>query len=140
MEKRVTFAIKGLVFKDNKFLIVKRADCNNPDIWELPGGHLEFGETAETAVIREMKEEVNMSVVPRFILGTWNSYLHRRQITGIIYLCETNDEEVTLSDEHLDYKWVSHQDDDFKLLHPIFRDQMESWNWENLKNPVLHIT
>ncbi len=45
MNKIVTFAVKGLVFKDNKFLIVKRADCSNPDVWELPGGHLEFGET-----------------------------------------------------------------------------------------------
>lgn len=133
MEKRVIYAIKGLVFQDDKFLIVKRADCSNPEVWELPGGHLEFGETSETAVQREMMEEVNLRVEPKIILGTWNSYLHNRQVTGIIYLCETEDRDVKLSDEHLEYKWVSHRDEDFQLLHPIFREQMESWTWEDLK-------
>ncbi|MCP4163985.1 MAG: NUDIX domain-containing protein [Deltaproteobacteria bacterium] len=131
MEKRVTFAVKGIVFKDNKFLIVKRKDCT-PDVWELPGGHLEFGETAEETIVREMKEETNLNVKPTSLLETWNSYFHNRQITGIIYKCEALHYQVKLSDEHSEYKWISHIDGDFNILHPVFREKMLEWDWNSI--------
>lgn len=43
MSKKITFAIKALILKEDKFLIVKRTQ-ENPTVWELPGGHLECGD------------------------------------------------------------------------------------------------
>jgi len=35
--------------------------------WSLPGGHIDLNETAEHAVIREVKEEVGLDLQPRFL-------------------------------------------------------------------------
>lgn len=49
------------IIKNDQILMTKH---NYPDktFWTLPGGGLEAGETFEEAVIREVKEEVNLNV------------------------------------------------------------------------------
>jgi len=128
---KITFAVKALIMKDDRFLMVRR---NHPDreIWELPGGHLEFGETAEKTVVREILEETGLSARPVKLLDTWDSFLPDWQITGVIYLCRPEDGEVRLSDEHTDFRWISRKDEDYALLHPVFQERMERWDWESL--------
>ncbi|MGL1893658.1 MAG: NUDIX domain-containing protein [Spirochaetaceae bacterium] len=122
MEKKISFAVKGLITKENKILIMKRSDAG---IWELPGGRLEFGETAEETLIREMSEETGLEVQPHNIVGTWNKFFGDWQITGIIYTCTALDYNITISSEHSDYKWVSINSPDFELLHPIYKDKIK---------------
>lgn len=56
--------VAGLIEKDGKFLIAKRA-TGNPNMvgkWEFPGGKVEDGETKEEALEREIVEEFNTMV------------------------------------------------------------------------------
>ena len=41
--------------------------------WALPGGFVEYGETVETAAIREAKEETNIDVELLDLVNVYNS-------------------------------------------------------------------
>ena len=43
-------------------------------MWGLPGGHIDKGENAEKAVIREVKEETNLYFKPKFFLFTEENF------------------------------------------------------------------
>lgn len=64
---RYPVSVKGVVNSGNRFLLLK----NERDEWELPGGKLEPGETPEECVVREITEEVGLSVRVGSILDSW---------------------------------------------------------------------
>lgn len=48
---------QGILVKDRKLLVVR---LNNETNYSVPGGHIDFGESAKTALYRELKEEVGI--------------------------------------------------------------------------------
>lgn len=44
------------------FLRDDAPDIPYPDMWDVPGGHIEQGETPEQCIVREMKEEINLDL------------------------------------------------------------------------------
>lgn len=53
--------VYALIVKDKKILLVKQNKGPHSGKWELPGGGIEAGETEESALRRELLEEVGMS-------------------------------------------------------------------------------
>jgi 8-oxo-dGTP diphosphatase len=51
-------AASAAVFRDGRVLIARRA--NPPQLWSLPGGKVEPGESEEQAAIREVREETGV--------------------------------------------------------------------------------
>lgn len=106
----------GVVIKDNKILIVQRNMNEDifPGLWELPSGKKEDLETAEASLIREVKEETGLDVMPIIPFNVFNYQIEKIDVikdsTQINYLVKpVNDQDklnVILSDEHQDYKWV----------------------------------
>ncbi|MCL4384205.1 NUDIX hydrolase [Patescibacteria group bacterium] len=60
------------VFKNGRFLMGCRRGSHGSGSWSVPGGHLEFGETIETAAKREVKEETNLEISRLKIAGVTN--------------------------------------------------------------------
>lgn len=56
--------VNGILSIDGRILLAKRAADKKiaPGKWHLPGGHVEFGETAEAALKREFKEEFDLDI------------------------------------------------------------------------------
>lgn len=56
----------GLLVRDGRVFLVHRADSNDwyPNVWDFPGGHIEPGESSPDALMRELREELGVTVVP----------------------------------------------------------------------------
>lgn len=117
MKQKIQKVITGsLIFDNDKVLIVKRSKDDDvfPNLWELPGGGVEFGESFESALIRETKEEVGLDVklvrvisVFDFVREKKDAKVHAIQINCIVEKVKGN---VKLSHEHDDFAWVSKND------------------------------
>jgi 8-oxo-dGTP diphosphatase len=73
--------------------------------YEFPGGKIEAGETKESAIIREIKEELHLDIhVPTFF-NTVDHQYPDFQITMHSFICLIEHKNITLT-EHIDHKWL----------------------------------
>jgi ADP-ribose pyrophosphatase YjhB (NUDIX family) len=56
----------GAVIHDpaGRLLLIRRGHDPHRGLWSLPGGRIEAGESPEQAVVREVREETGLEVVP----------------------------------------------------------------------------
>lgn len=57
---------------DGKIILIKRKNPPYKGSWALPGGFVEYGETVEEAVIREVKEETGVKIEIQDLLGVYS--------------------------------------------------------------------
>jgi 8-oxo-dGTP diphosphatase len=62
-QPRVVLAVAGVVWNDEgEVLLIRRSKPPRQGEWSLPGGKVEFGETLEQALRRELREETGLEV------------------------------------------------------------------------------
>lgn len=125
--RKIEFAAKALIFCEGKYLALHKSIAKH-NLYELPGGRMEFGETAEETVIREVKEETSFIAEPIKLLDTWNFIATDYQITGVIYLCKIKAGSLQLSDEHDKYEWLEFNDINLEKMHEVYKTRMKNWD------------
>jgi 8-oxo-dGTP diphosphatase len=55
-------AVGAVVFKEGRVLLVRRGQPPAEDLWAIPGGSVEIGETLQEAVEREILEETGIQI------------------------------------------------------------------------------
>ena len=66
-----TIEVVAAIIHDNgKILATQRGYGEFKDGWEFPGGKMQPGETPEEAIIREIKEELRITIKPEKLLMT----------------------------------------------------------------------
>ncbi|MDR1467297.1 MAG: NUDIX domain-containing protein [Oscillospiraceae bacterium] len=135
-DNKFFFSVKVIIFYNKKFLIIKRSGKARGDnfYWDLPGGRLEFLEKPLTTLHREIKEETGLSNIQAlYPINLWDFMkTPNTQVIGATYLCKTFDEKVILSDEHLDYKWISKEEiPNYNICGGIVHD-MNEWDWNKI--------
>src|SRR3989338_4540829 len=107
----------GILIRENKCLILELA--GKPGFWDIPGGRLNRGELAESGFQREIKEELG---IDNFLVGKIVDYdiwytPKGDPVCAIAILIKNEKDEIILSDEHLQYKWVAENElDDYKFI------------------------
>lgn len=106
---------RAIIQKGNSVLLLKADGYSN---CFLPGGHIEFGESAKTALPREIEEELGVKCEVGRFLGVME---HQWQENGILH-CELNQLFAVTSDEldplidppsrepHLHFFWCDEKD------------------------------
>jgi 8-oxo-dGTP diphosphatase len=109
--------VAGVVQFGAKTLCVQRAQHKFSYIsekWEFPGGKVEDGESEQEALVRELKEELHLSVSELKHLITVDHTYPDFRIIMSTYKCASSSETVVLTEhqkaEWLDLKDLSHKD------------------------------
>lgn len=55
-------AVGAIVFRNNRVLLVRRGQAPSQDLWAIPGGRVELGETLQEAAEREILEETGVTI------------------------------------------------------------------------------
>ncbi|MBN1845734.1 MAG: NUDIX hydrolase [Sedimentisphaerales bacterium] len=75
-------AAAAILQREGRILFTVRAREPQAGTWDLPGGFIEHEETAEDALVREVREELNISITDLRFFGTFpNRYPYK----GIVY-------------------------------------------------------
>jgi 8-oxo-dGTP diphosphatase len=107
---RPQLAVSGVIFRDGKVLLVRRARSPGKGFYSLPGGRVEFGETLHTALHREIDEETGLKVEILGLAG-WREVLPAGPGGGhyliMTFAARWASCEPHLNDEHDDFKWLA---------------------------------
>ncbi len=97
-----------------KVFLPKRAKTKKflPDVYELPGGHIDFGENIVDGLQREIKEEFEMktTVGDPFYAFTYTNEIKGSHSIEVIYFAKFTSplDQITLNQEdHSEFKWIA---------------------------------
>ena len=140
-EGKFKFRVCGILKVGNKYLTVKIGENN---FYCLPGGHVELGEDTDTAILREMKEELGYevkilklaSIVQNFFKTKDNKVFHE---LGYYYIVEPvnihevnlNNYTITENDKgklvNLEFKWFTLEElQNIKFLPEILKTKLNN--------------
>jgi len=105
--KSPILAVDGMFLKGEKILLTRRNKQPFFGYWVMPGGHVDYGETVEKAIKREMKEELGISVKIKKLFGVYSDPKRdpRYHTVSVVYLLEKTKDKIRLSEEASEFKF-----------------------------------
>jgi 8-oxo-dGTP diphosphatase len=125
--------VKALIRNnDGKFLFIQRNRSLYPDTlpgWDIPGGRIDPSEPLETALAREVTEEIGLTIAshPHIIYAQDIFPSAGRHIVRLTYLAQASG-TIILGAEHSDYAWFSRETALLEELDPFVREVLEHAN------------
>lgn len=114
-----------IVDQDGRVLLLRRPDGN----WQFAGGRLEEGESWSDGLRREVEEETgitDLDIGPALLVATW--VYKGVPLYGTYFYCQTETTNITMSDEHEEYRWVTSKEDldEIQFWHSDIRNMTEA--------------
>lgn len=101
--------VAAIIKNEDKILATKRGYGEFINMWEFPGGKIEPGETKKQALVREIKEELNIEIsVDNFALDIEYQYLNFYLFMSC-FMCSIKEGSIELL-EHNDGKWITKEE------------------------------
>jgi len=115
-EKTILNVVVAGIQENDKWLFIRRARGDYQEKWALVGGKINFGETVQNAIIREIREETGLEVKLIGVKSVLNEILRDTE-TGeilkqfLIILCNTSVKGGILKEtEEGELKWFSEEE------------------------------
>ncbi len=105
----VANCVAGVMVRNGTVLLVHRSPSKQfyPDVWDLPGGHVNQGESLEEALRREAREELGIEVLEL----SWLGHVYDDVEPAVVHLytiLSWRGEPVNAApDEHTEVRWFS---------------------------------
>lgn len=117
-------SVKSLIFDDKRFLLTK----NERDEWDIPGGKIENNHNVIETLVREVKEELNITIDNYNILLAKKYLFRKQEIIIIVYNSKiTNEDPISLSFENIDYNFFSYNELNQLKLTPWAKDSIDEF-------------
>ena len=98
--------VAAIIQHEGKILATQRGYGDFKDGWEFPGGKMEPGETMQQAIIREIQEELGVTISPTKLVTTVEYDYPTFHLTMHCLLSTVVEGEIKLI-EHEDAKWLT---------------------------------
>ena len=122
--------VAGIILdKDDKILCVQRGESSKPYIskkWEFPGGKIEAGESREEDLVRELQEELKITVGSLEYLTTVDHKYPDFRLIMHGYTCRIVDSSSPELTEHLDSRW-------------LFSNELKDLDWAAADIPIVDL-
>lgn len=113
MTAKIDLVIIGVIRNKDKYLLTFRHGDKEEkwanDHWQFPGGGMEYGETPETTLKRELKEELGVDIIVKQLIP--KIFTKKRtdwQGIFICFLCSYDGKQkIKLNDEASNYGWFT---------------------------------
>ena len=109
LEPNIRNAVRALIIRDRRVLLIRKKYVDGTEMFALPGGGQDTGETLETALVRECKEEVGTDISNIALLHVVDWFKLRntippstRQHVEFLFACDVDDSYVAQNGHHPD--------------------------------------
>ena len=98
--------VAAIIIKGNQVFATQRGYGEFKGWWEFPGGKIEVGEDPKSALVREIKEELDADISVGDLLDTVEWDYPTFHLTMDCYICSLNSESIHLN-EHEASAWLT---------------------------------
>lgn len=121
---KIVKVIAAIIIHDNHILATQRGYGDFKDGWEFPGGKIEPGETPQAAIVREIKEELDMEVEVGTFLETVEYDYPNFHLSMDCFFCTIKSGKIALK-EHEAAKWLTKETLDSVAWLPADKELIE---------------
>ena len=104
----VKYVVCAVILDGGRIFATQRGYGEFKDGWEFPGGKIETGESAEQAIVREIREELDTVIEPIRLLDTVEEDYPSFHLSMQCFLCRVKSGHLILL-EHEAARWLDKQ-------------------------------